>query len=98
MDYRKPTPKQQANLDASRRLMQQGIAAEKDPLSPMFAKQGRDDIARAKRMFEGTPESVRAYEAYNQAGYSGGGSVRGKSASSRADGIAQRGKTRGTMI
>lgn len=101
INYRRPTPKQQANLDAARNLMQRGITTEQDSILsriPTFAKQGRDDIARAKRMFQGTPETARAYEAYDQAGYSGGGSVRGKSASSRADGIAQRGKTRGALI
>lgn len=99
MNYRRPTPKEQVNLDAARNLMQRGIATEQDSLMskvPTFAKQGRDDIRMAKRMFQGTPETARAYEAYDQAGYAKGGSV--GSASKRADGIAQRGKTKGRVI
>jgi hypothetical protein len=47
-------------------------------------------------MRESVPEAAREYEAYQEAGYAKGGSV--SSASKRADGCAQRGKTKGRMI
>lgn len=68
-----------------------------------------EEVEKGKRMreeeFEASPEDVaerkqirRAGEAYEKARttYKAGGSV--SSASKRADGIAQRGKTKGTMI
>ena len=97
--YRKPTEKERAKLEQSREMMQKGIAGEKDFLSrlmPTMAKSARDDIRAAKAMRESVPESAREYEAYQEAGYAKGGSV--SSASKRADGCAQRGKTKGRMI
>ena len=49
----------------------------------------------AGKNFQKIPEEVRDYEAYKDAGYKKGGKI---TASSRADGIAQRGKTRGKMV
>jgi hypothetical protein len=49
----------------------------------------------ADKNFQKLPEEVRDYEAYKDAGYKKGGKV--SSASKRADGIAQRGKTRGKL-
>jgi hypothetical protein len=98
-NYRKPTEKERAKLEQSREMMQKGIAGEKDFLSrlmPTMAKSARDDIRAAKAMRESVPESAREYEAYQEAGYAKGGSV--SSASKRADGCAQRGKTKGRMI
>ena len=98
-NYRKPTVRETAKLDRARELMQQGIAGENDLLAkiaPTMRKSARDDIRAAQQMRESVPGSAREYEAYQQAGYAKGGSV--GSASQRADGIAQRGKTRGTMI
>jgi hypothetical protein len=94
-DIRKPTTKETEKLERSRELMQRGIEGEKDFLSKVsttMAKSARDDIRAAKSMRESVPESAREYEAYQHAGYKSGGS-----ASSRADGIASRGKTRGKM-
>ena len=96
-DIRKPTMKETEKLERSRELMQRGIEGEKDFLSKVsttMAKSARDDIRAAKSMRESVPESVREYEAYQGAGYKKGGMT----ASKRADGIAQRGKTRGTMV
>jgi hypothetical protein len=98
-DIRKPTAKQEETLEQSRRLYQKGIEGEKDMLSKIStttAKSARDDIRAAKKMRESVPESVREYEAYQGAGYKKGGKV--GSASKRADGCAQRGKTRGKMV
>ena len=98
-NYRTPTAKEQAKLDKSRELMQRGIQGEDDFLSKIsttMAKAARDDQKMASRMRESVPDVAREGEAYNQAGYKKGGSV--GSASARADGIAQRGKTKGRMV
>jgi hypothetical protein len=98
MSYRLPSAKEQKTLDASRQKMQQGITEEKDILSrimPTMAKAARDDQRSARKMQKSVPEVAREGEAYQYAGYAKGGKV---SASSRADGCAQRGKTKGTMV
>jgi hypothetical protein len=95
-NYRTPSAKESEKLDRARKMMQSGIEGEKDIMSrlmPTMAKSARDDMRAAKALRESVPEAAREGEAYNQAGYKKGGSV-----SSRADGIAQRGKTRGTMV
>ena len=59
-------------------------------------KAGADkDFKRAIADFKKVPQEVRDAEAYKHAGYKKGGSV---SASKRADGIAQRGKTKGKVL
>mgnify|MGYP003339714090 CR=1 FL=1 len=96
-DIRKPTAKETAKLERSREMMRKGIEGEKDlmsKISPTMAKSARDDIRMATQMRESVPESAREYEAYQGAGYKKGGMT----ASKRADGIAQRGKTRGTIV
>jgi hypothetical protein len=96
-NIRKPTEKEVAKLEQSRQLMRKGIEGEQDILSKFsttMAKSARDDIRAAKAMRESVPEAAREYEAYQGAGYKKGGMT----ASKRADGIAQRGKTRGTII
>jgi hypothetical protein len=98
-NYRKPTEKESEKLAKSREMMQRGIAGEKDVFSrfmPTMAKSARDDIRAAKAMRESVPEAAREYEAYQEAGYAKGGSV--GSASKRADGCAQRGKTKGRFV
>jgi hypothetical protein len=77
--------------------MRKGIEGEQDIMSKFsttMAKSARDDLRAAKAMRESVPEAAREYEAYQGAGYAKGGMT----ASARADGIAQRGKTRGTII
>lgn len=94
-NYRKPTEKETAKLDAARKKTQEGIAGEKDAFSvlmPTMAKSARDDVKAGLKMRESVPSSAREGEAYEQAGYKKGGSV--SSASKRADGCAIRGKTR----
>lgn len=96
MNYRTPTAKETEKLERARQLMQSGIQGEKDifsRFSTTMAKAARDDMRAAKRLRESVSERAREGEAYNQAGYKNGGS-----ASSRADGCAQRGKTRGKMV
>ena len=95
-NYRTPTAKEAEKLDRARKMMQSGIEGEKDIMSKFsttMAKSARDDQKAAKALRESVPESAREGEAYNQAGYKKGGS-----ASSRADGCASRGKTRGKMV
>jgi hypothetical protein len=95
-NYRAPTAKEAEKLERARKMMQSGIEGEKDMMSrlmPTMAKSARDDMRAAKALRKSVPESAREGEAYNQAGYAEGGS-----ASARADGCAQRGKTRGKMV
>ncbi len=99
MDYRESTEEEREKLDKAREMMTRGIQDEKSimaRLMPTMAKSARDDIRAAKALRESVPYRAREYEAYNDAGYKKGGKV--SSASKRADGIAQRGKTRGTMV
>lgn len=105
MDYRKPTEKETAKLDKSRELMTRGIDEEKSLLNrimPTMGKAARDDMRKAKEMRESVSPAAREYEAYNDAGYKKGGKVKkmakGGSASSRADGCAVKGKTRGKFV
>ena len=49
----------------------------------------------ADQTFKSLPEEVKDYEAYKDAGFKKGGKV---SASSRADGCAVKGKTKGRMV
>jgi hypothetical protein len=98
-DYRKPTDKESAKLDAARKKVQEGIEGEKDifsKLMPTMAKSARDDIKSGMKMRESVPAKAREGEAYNEAGYKAGGKV--SSASKRADGCATKGKTRGKMV
>lgn len=99
MNYRKPTAKEQAKMEKAREMTQRGIEGQKDFLSKIsttMAKSARDDEKMGRRMFESVPEAAREGAAYDQAGYAAGGSV--GSASARADGCAQRGKTRGKIV
>ena len=97
MQYHKPTEKEKAKLEKSREMMKRGIQGEKDFLSKIsttMAKSARDEQKEAKRLRESVPESARNYEGLE--GMKKGGVV--SSASKRADGIAQRGKTRGKVV
>lgn len=92
--YRTPTPKEAEKLERARKLMQESIDEEQDPLT-RFLPTGQASAARgmraAKKLRESVPEAAREGEAYNQAGYANGGKVRG-------GGCEQRGKTRGRMV
>lgn len=105
MDYRKPTDEEADKLNRSRDLMKRGIEDEKGLLArfmPTMGKAARDDMRKAKDMRESVSPKAREYEAYNDAGYQKGGKVKkmakGGSASSRADGCAVKGKTRGKFV
>ncbi len=105
MDYRESTEEEREKLDKAREMMTRGIQDEKSimaRLMPTMAKSARDDIRAAKALRESVPYRAREYEAYNDAGYKKGGKVKkmaaGGSASSRADGCAMKGKTKGTMV
>jgi hypothetical protein len=105
MDYRKPTSAEKTKLDKSRAMMVEGIKEEKDPINrliPTFEKAARDQQKTATTMRESVSPKAREYEAYNDAGYKKGGKVKkmakGGSASSRADGCAVKGKTRGKFV
>jgi len=96
-NYRSPTIEETRKLEASRKLMAEGIAGEKDIMSrmmPTMAKAARDDMALAKRMRETVPAAAREGEAYNNAGYKKGGKV---AKYARGGGIEIKGKTRGKM-
>lgn len=98
-DYRSPSAKEAEKLERARAMMQRGIAGERDIISrlmPTMAKSARDEMRAAKALRESVSPAAREGEAYNQAGYAKGGAV--NSASSRADGCAQRGKTKGKVV
>lgn len=99
MDYRESTEEERDKLQKSRDMMVEAIQQEKSLINrmmPTMGKAARDEMRAAKALRESVPYRAREYEAYNDAGYKKGGKV--GSASKRADGIAIRGKTRGTMV
>lgn len=88
-----------AKMEDARKRAEEAANAGNDMLSKVSTtyKAGADkDFKRAVADFKKVPQDVRDVEAYNQAGYKAGGSV--SSASKRADGCAERGKTKGRMI
>jgi len=104
-DYRQPTPAEKAKLDRSRAMMVEGINEEKSPITrlmPTMSKAARDQQKSATSLRESVSEKAREGEAYNDAGYKKGGKVKkmakGGSASSRADGCATKGKTKGRFV
>lgn len=97
--FRNPTDEEKTKLDKARSMMVRGIEDEKGLLSriaPTMAKSARDEQRAAKALRETVPYTAREGEAMNEAPFKKGGKV--SSASSRADGCAVRGKTKGTMI
>ena len=87
-----------AKMEDARKRAEEAANAGNDMLSKISTtyKAGADkDFKRAIADFKKVPQEVRDAEAYKHAGYKKGGSV---SASKRADGIAQRGKTKGRMV
>ena len=85
-----------AKMEDARRRAEEAANARNDMISRMSTtyRAGADkDFKRAIEDFKKVPQSVRDEEAYKYAGYKKGGMT----ASKRADGIAQRGKTRGKM-
>ena len=87
-----------AKMEDARKRAEEAANAGNDMLSKISTtyKAGADkDFKRAIADFKKVPQEVRDAEAYKHAGYKKGGSV---SASKRADGIAQRGKTKGKVL
>ena len=104
-NYRQPTTAEKAKLDKSRAMMVEGIKEEKDPINrlmPTMSKAARDQQKSATALRESVSEKAREGEAYNDAGYKKGGKIKkmakGGSASSRADGCATKGKTKGRFV
>jgi hypothetical protein len=88
-----------AKMEDARKRAEEAANAGNDFLSKMATtyKAGSDkDFKRAVADFKKVPQNVRDEEAYNQAGYKVGGAV--SSASRRADGCAERGKTKGRFV
>lgn len=78
-NYRKPTDKETEKLNKARKMMAEGIEAEKDIFSrtmPTMAKAARDEMRAAKALRETVPASAREGEAYQDAGYKKGGKVK----------------------
>jgi hypothetical protein len=97
--FRNPTDAEKAKLEKSRNMMVRGIEGEKDFLSKIsttMAKSARDEQRAAKAIRESVPEAAREGEGMNMAPFKKGGKV--SSASSRADGCAMKGKTKGMMV
>jgi hypothetical protein len=100
---RPPTANESSALELNRGQYKLGRQyAETDPKNDKtfvdFAR--RESVAPKLQnlsTFKEVPEEVRDYEAYKDAGYKKGGIVKSSSASSRGDGCAQRGKTRGKV-
>ena len=87
-------------MQDARKRASEALDAKKDfmsRISPTYAAGAEKDFKRALEDFTKVPQTARAKAAYDEAGYKKGGSVK-SSASKRADGIAQRGKTKGRML
>jgi hypothetical protein len=102
-EYRTPTAKEREKLEQARQMMQSGIMGEKDMLarvSPTMRRSAQIDMEQAKKLRESVPESAREGEAYEQAGYKKGGKTKAYKNGGyvrAADGVAQRGKTKGRI-
>jgi len=96
---RKPTEKEQKAIDKARKDMQGADKAKTDILSRLMPTERMDaerGFKEARERMNRIPREAREYESYNQAPFKKGGSV--SSASKRADGCAERGKTKGKFI
>lgn len=102
-EYRTPTEKEREKLERARQMMQEGIMGKKDPLGkimPSYEASADRDMRQAKKLRESVSEAAREGEAYEQAGYKKGGKTMAYKNGGyvrAADGIAQRGKTRGKV-
>ncbi len=104
---RKPTAAEMAKIEKSRERLQMGQAGERDMLSKISTtsrKAAKDMQRGANEMRESVDPAARDYELAVDSGQKNGGSVKAKkmakggSASSRADGCAMKGKTKGMMV
>jgi hypothetical protein len=93
---RKPNLDENWYLDHASKL----AATPVDEKAGMFDRENnRAKTARARGLerYMAEPQELRDYNAYKNAGYKKGGSVK-SSASKRADGCATKGKTKGRII
>lgn len=104
---RKPTADEMAKIEKARERLQMGQAGERDLLSKISStsmKAAKDMQRGANNMRESVDPAAREYELAVGSGQKKGGSVKAKkmakggSASSRADGCAVKGKTRGKFV
>jgi hypothetical protein len=104
---RKPTAAEMAKIEKSRERLQMGQAGERDMMSKFSTtsmKSAKDMQRDANKMRESVDPAAREYELAVDSGQKNGGSVKAKkmakggSASSRADGCAVKGKTRGKFV
>jgi hypothetical protein len=104
---RKPTAAEMAKIEKSRERLQMGQAGERDMMSKFSTtsmKSAKDMQRDANKMRESVDPAAREYELAVDSGQKNGGSVKtkkmakGGSASSRADGCAVKGKTRGKFV
>lgn len=88
-----------AKADRGRKFGKGGAMATK-PMKAIFAGKETKAEERAERKATGGSKTAykRAEKMYEGETMKAGGAVRGKSASARADGIAQRGKTKGMLL
>ena len=98
--FREPTKAEQRKLEKGKKLIQEGVRDQKDwflGMFPTFRSQAAREESQGRRMLDEVPEKARNYEAYKEMTYmKEGGSV--SSASKRADGCAERGKTKGRFV
>lgn len=98
--FRKPTEREQAMLNRGRKLLREGNMARDDFLSKLsttYRAGANRDMKLGREELDKVPLPARNYEAYQNMTYmKKGGSV--GSASKRADGCAQRGKTQGKFV
>lgn len=99
--FRKPSDAEQRDLDKARKLIREGVQVQKDRISnllfPADVQMARREERLGRQMLDQTDLPARNYDAYQKMTYmKKGGKV--SSASSRADGCAQRGKTKGRFV
>ncbi|NCZ82777.1 MAG: hypothetical protein EBX64_06455 [Betaproteobacteria bacterium] len=99
--FRKPTEAEQRDLERARKLIREGVQVQKDRLSnllfPADVQMAKREERLGRQMLDQTDLPARNYDAYQKMTYmKKGGSV--GSASKRADGIAQKGKTKGRFV
>jgi hypothetical protein len=97
---KEPNPRQKAQIGKAKKLIQDGVRDQKDwflKMFPTFTAQARREERQGINMLDKLPKNVRDYDSYKEMTYmKKGGSV--SSASKRADGCAQRGKTKGKFV
>lgn len=98
---RKPTAQEQRDLDTARKLIRGGVQVQQDRISrllfPADVASAKREESLGRRMLDAVDLPARNYDAYQKMTYMKAGGKVG-SASKRADGCAQRGKTKGRIV